>query len=276
MHYEQHGTSLWYGTADAAAPGPEVSVAPGGQATGLSVTVGVRPIGSRNSIAIHYRVNGGASTSLHASLARTDVHANAQYFVVALPAFRVGDMVSYIPVLGSPGLQMPSGPNAAKFQSSFRIVNTGSSATKGTGSGVSSAVAKTSASQSGEVPTPATPAPNSTTSSDAAIHQSGGRQIPSNQEAEGHVATSTPGAVAGPHAANGSHTATGPHAATSPHVAAGHPGSHATTGHPAGVHHGPEAEDLKEALRAVLRASSVLNSGALEDSFIKLYFGHDR
>jgi hypothetical protein len=75
-----------------------------------------------------------------------------------------------------------------------------------------------------------------------AIYRSGIRQIPSNQEAERHVATFTMGA---------------------PHDS-----------HPAAEHHGPGVEDLKETLHAVLRASSVLNSAALEDSFIKLYFSH--
>jgi len=75
-----------------------------------------------------------------------------------------------------------------------------------------------------------------------AIYRSGRRQVPSNEEAESHVVTFT------------LELATG---------------SHATT-----PQHGPEALDLKEELRAVLRASSVLNSSALEDSFIKLYFSH--
>jgi hypothetical protein len=81
-----------------------------------------------------------------------------------------------------------------------------------------------------------------------AIYRSGSRQIPSTQEAESHVATFTLGPAAD---------------------------SHVTTAHADTQHHGPEAGDLKEALRAVLKASSVLNSAALEDSFIKLYFSHD-
>src|SRR5260370_10930488 len=75
-----------------------------------------------------------------------------------------------------------------------------------------------------------------------AIYRSGSRQIPSNQEAESHVATFTMGA--------------------------------APASHPPAEHHGPGVEDLKETLHAVLRAASVLNSAALEDSFIKLYFSH--
>jgi len=61
-------------------------------------------------------------------------------------------------------------------------------------------------------------------------------------------------------------------------VAAGHSSSHphalAAAEHSSTQHHGPEADDLKEALRAVLHASGALNSAALEESFIKLYFSH--
>lgn len=60
-------------------------------------------------------------------------------------------------------------------------------------------------------------------------------------------------------------------------VAAGHHSAAsrgASTTHAVEGQHGPQAGDLKETLRAVLKASHVLNSGALEDSFIKLYFNH--
>jgi Tc toxin complex TcA C-terminal TcB-binding domain/Neuraminidase-like domain len=80
-----------------------------------------------------------------------------------------------------------------------------------------------------------------------AIYRSGLRQIPSLQEAESHVATFTLGPPGG---------------------------AHATVGHAEAQHHGPEAEDLKQALHAVLRAASPLNSAALEESFVKLYFSH--
>jgi hypothetical protein len=80
-----------------------------------------------------------------------------------------------------------------------------------------------------------------------AIYRSGIRQIPSNQEAESHVASFTLGG------------------ATALHTSDQHAKSEAQT---------TAAEDLKETLRAVLRTASVLKSPALEDSFIKLYFGH--
>ena len=77
-----------------------------------------------------------------------------------------------------------------------------------------------------------------------ALYRSGTRQIPSNQEAESHVVTFTVG-----------------------------PASN-VTGHPPTGEHGPVADDPKETLRAVLKASHALGSAALEDSFIKLYFSH--
>lgn len=79
-----------------------------------------------------------------------------------------------------------------------------------------------------------------------AIYRSGVRQIPSNQEAESHVASFTLGG------------------ATASHPSDQHATNEAQT---------TAAEDLKETLRAVLRAASVLNSTSLEDSFVKLYFG---
>ena len=63
-----------------------------------------------------------------------------------------------------------------------------------------------------------------------AIYRSGNRQIPSNQEAESHVVSFTLGAAG----ASGS--------ATTPSPLAGRATSE---------HSGPEADDLKEALRAV-------------------------
>jgi hypothetical protein len=79
-----------------------------------------------------------------------------------------------------------------------------------------------------------------------AVYRSGARQIPSNAEAENHVASFTLGP-----------------AAAAPHAAA-----HA----PAGA--AVEAEDLKAALLASLKATAALSSKALEDSFVKLYFAH--
>lgn len=79
-----------------------------------------------------------------------------------------------------------------------------------------------------------------------AIYHSGLRQIPSNQEAEQHVVTFTVGHAAGSHTA-AEHHVPGPQTAV---------------------------EDPKAALHAVLRATHVLNSGTLEDEFVRLYFEH--
>jgi hypothetical protein len=83
-----------------------------------------------------------------------------------------------------------------------------------------------------------------------AIYRSGSRQIPSNAEAESHVTTFSLATAADADAAAGAH----------------HAASH--------EQHGPDAENLQEAMRGVLHAAKALNSRALEDSFIKLYFAH--
>ena len=126
MQFNQGDTLLWYGTPDAPAPGPELQ-AVGGRVTGITLTVGVRPVGSRNAVEVRYRVNGGPGARIQTSLARTDIQANTQYFVAALPEFRVGDVVDYIAVLSSPGLQVPAGATATTFASSFRVVDPGAS-----------------------------------------------------------------------------------------------------------------------------------------------------
>jgi hypothetical protein len=124
MRYEQNGKALWYGTPDAPAPGPEIPVAPGGRATGIMLTVALQPIGPRNSVEVRYRVNGGPSSRVPASLARTDIRANTQYFMATLPDFRVGDTVDYISVANWPGGQLPAAGEAATFPSTFKVVTT--------------------------------------------------------------------------------------------------------------------------------------------------------
>lgn len=79
------------------------------------------------------------------------------------------------------------------------------------------------------------------------IYRSGTRQIPSNQEAESHVATFILGPESAAHTAN----------------VAAHD------------QHGPAADDPREALRAILHASGALKSASLENSFIQLYFAHN-
>jgi hypothetical protein len=125
MRYEEKGKSLWYGTADTPGPTGEIVACSAGRTTGVTVTVGVRPIGPRNAVEVRYQVNGGAVTKVLASLARTDVRTNSQYFVAAMPTFRVGDRVNYNAVASWPGGQLPSGSAAATYPSSFSVVATG-------------------------------------------------------------------------------------------------------------------------------------------------------
>src|SRR5215472_6429148 len=105
MRYEQSGVSIWYATPDAPAPEGDVLASPSGRATGITVTVGVQPIATRNTVEVRYRVNGGGELRSRALLARTDVRTNAQYFVASLPEFRVGDTVEYGAVCNCAGRQ---------------------------------------------------------------------------------------------------------------------------------------------------------------------------
>jgi hypothetical protein len=122
MRYEQNGISLWHGTPDAPAPEGEILASPSGRATGITITVAVQPIAARNTVEVRYRVNGGAPLRAQASLARTDVRANAQYFVASLPEFRVGETVEYSALCSCARRQVPGPEQAGKFVSSFRVV----------------------------------------------------------------------------------------------------------------------------------------------------------
>jgi hypothetical protein len=125
MHYKQNGTSLWYGTPDAPAPEGDLPASPTGRASGITLTFAVHPIGARNAVELRYRVNGGGSVRLSASLAHTDIRASAQYFTAHLPEFRVGDTVEYVGVASWPGGQVPTADVASTFPSSFHVVAAG-------------------------------------------------------------------------------------------------------------------------------------------------------
>src|SRR6516225_3920113 len=125
MHYKQNGTSLWYGTPDAPAPEGDLPASPTGRASGITLTFAVQPIGARNAVELRYRVNGGGSVRLSASLAHTDIRASAQYFTAHLPEFRVGDTVEYVGVASWPGGQVPTADVASTFPSSFHVVAAG-------------------------------------------------------------------------------------------------------------------------------------------------------
>jgi hypothetical protein len=122
MRYEQSGVSIWYATPDAPAPEGDVLASRSGRATGITVTVGVQPIATRNTVEVRYRVNGGGELRSRALLARTDVRTNAQYFVASLPEFRVGDTVEYGAVCNCAGRQTPGPELAGKLGSSFRVM----------------------------------------------------------------------------------------------------------------------------------------------------------
>src|SRR5437588_5786478 len=122
MLFQQNGSSLWYATSDAPAPQGVIPATVNGRATGFALTVGVRPIGARTSVEVRYRLNGRAALKIQAVLARTDLRANAQYFIASLPEFRVGDNIEYIAIASWPGGQVPAGSEAATYPSTFKIV----------------------------------------------------------------------------------------------------------------------------------------------------------
>jgi hypothetical protein len=127
MRFDQNGISLWFGTADAPAPGPTV-VAPQGKAAGVTLTVAVSPLNANNKVDVYYRVNGGAPAKLAAWQARTDVRAQAQYFTAKFPELHVGDTVEYGASCNCTGRLVPSSGPPATFPASFRVVD-GASAT---------------------------------------------------------------------------------------------------------------------------------------------------
>lgn len=122
MRYEQNGTSIWYGTADAPAAEGDIPASSNGRLTGVRLTFAVQPTGARNAVELRYRLNGVVAKPIHASLARTDTRANTQYFVATVPELRVGDTFEYIGVVTWPGGQAPAGAEASTYPSSLKVV----------------------------------------------------------------------------------------------------------------------------------------------------------
>jgi Tc toxin complex TcA C-terminal TcB-binding domain/Neuraminidase-like domain/Salmonella virulence plasmid 28.1kDa A protein len=146
MRFEQNGISLWYGTPDAPAPEGDIHASPAGRAIGIKGTFAVQPIGARIAVELRFRVNGGGGAKAPASLARTDVRTNTQFFVAALPEFRLGDTIEYIGVASWPGGQVPAADLASTFPSSFRIVAAGAgSSARPSEPGTASTTSKSSA-----------------------------------------------------------------------------------------------------------------------------------
>ena len=117
IRYEKNGVSLWYATQDAPAAEGNLSASPTGRLAGVRLAFAVKPSAARNTVEVRYRVNGGTVVKLRASLARSDVRSNAQYFAATLPEFKVGDTVEYAAVATWPKGQVPDEAEAAKFPS---------------------------------------------------------------------------------------------------------------------------------------------------------------
>jgi hypothetical protein len=125
IRYEKNGVSLWYATQDAPAAEGNLSASPTGRLAGVRLAFAVKPSAARNTVEVRYRVNGGTVVKLRASLARSDVRSNAQYFAATLPEFKVGDTVEYAAVATWPKGQVPDEAEAAKFPTSFKVVPSG-------------------------------------------------------------------------------------------------------------------------------------------------------
>jgi Tc toxin complex TcA C-terminal TcB-binding domain/Neuraminidase-like domain len=123
VRFDQSGMSVWYGTPDAPAPAAEV---PAG--SGVTITVGVRPMGAKNRLSVHYRVNGGPAAKINASQSRTDVRTKSQYFSAHFPAFKAGDTVEYGVLCACAGHEIPSPGPPHVFPSSFRVAGAGAKA----------------------------------------------------------------------------------------------------------------------------------------------------
>jgi hypothetical protein len=117
VNLTHEGLSLWYGTPDALAP-DEDAVMP---RRGTSLVVGVRPSSPANSVAVHYRVDGGTVQTVPARELRTDYQRQAQYFGVSFPPFPKGSLVEYAPMLSNGGRQVPAPHMADRFPSRFLL-----------------------------------------------------------------------------------------------------------------------------------------------------------
>ncbi len=116
MKFTHEGLSLWCGAEDAPAP-KDVE----GLRRGISVTIGVCPLSSSNTVVIRYRINGGIVQTIPAILFRTDHTRARQYFRATFPDFKGGEQVDYLPILFCGGRQVPDVSAMKSFPFSFRL-----------------------------------------------------------------------------------------------------------------------------------------------------------
>jgi hypothetical protein len=116
VHFVHDKLELWYGTPDAPAPDGSTE-----QRRGVSVTVGVRPANSANSVRVRYRVDARGVETVPAVLVDTDFASRAQYFRATFPTFWSGEMVEYLPVVSCEGRRAPDPATAATFPTAFRL-----------------------------------------------------------------------------------------------------------------------------------------------------------
>ena len=85
--------SVWTGTADTPGPGDVVQAG-----AAVTISVGVKPADLSNTVEVRYRISEGPTEAAPAKWLRNDRSRGIQYFQAQLPAFRSGDLVSYLAV----------------------------------------------------------------------------------------------------------------------------------------------------------------------------------
>src|SRR5438128_9240625 len=110
--------SVWTGTADTPGPGDVVQAG-----AAVTISVGVKPADLSNTVEVRYRISEGPTEAAPAKWLRNDRSRGIQYFQAQLPAFRSGDLVSYLAVCRCAGREAYSsgGPNG--FGLSFRVAD---------------------------------------------------------------------------------------------------------------------------------------------------------
>jgi hypothetical protein len=119
VHFTHDKLELWYRTADAPAPNGSTE-----QRRGVSVTVGVRPANSSNSVRVRYRVDARGVETVPALLVNTDFTNRVQYFRATFPTFWSGEAVEYLPVVSCEGRRAPDPVTSRTFPSAFRLAAT--------------------------------------------------------------------------------------------------------------------------------------------------------
>src|SRR5215467_2696025 len=115
MRFEHDSVSLWYGTADAPAPGETVLAG-----SEVAITVGVSPTNASNWVGVSYRLNQAPEQMAKIRLVASASQGTAQYFETRLGPFEAGDTVEYRVSCTCAGRVFPPAADIRRLSSSFR------------------------------------------------------------------------------------------------------------------------------------------------------------